>query len=131
MHVQNLMNSLWDIRIFLGLVPKESHCISVFFYYSVWNTISIVEGTVCTTVLVGLHYFGPRTTINFSHRIPLTSEGNVRFPSCFVSLLYFSVDRTRWFRSRYFTGKLMLYSFSKEFNYTSWNLCVTWSCVLN
>ena len=20
------MNSLWDIRIFLGLVPKESHC---------------------------------------------------------------------------------------------------------
>ena len=27
MHVQNLMNSLWDIRIFLGLVPKESHCI--------------------------------------------------------------------------------------------------------
>ena len=28
MHVQNLMNSLWDIRIFLGLVPKESHCIS-------------------------------------------------------------------------------------------------------
>ena len=21
------MNSLWDIRIFLGLVPKESHCI--------------------------------------------------------------------------------------------------------
>ena len=26
MHVQNLMNSLWDIRIFLGLVPKESHC---------------------------------------------------------------------------------------------------------
>ena len=22
------MNSLWDIRIFLGLVPKESHCIS-------------------------------------------------------------------------------------------------------
>ena len=27
MHVQNLMNSLWDIRIFLGLVPKESPCI--------------------------------------------------------------------------------------------------------
>ena len=27
MHVQNLTNSLWDIRIFLGLVPKESHCI--------------------------------------------------------------------------------------------------------
>ena len=26
MHVQNLMNSLWDIRIFLGLVPKESPC---------------------------------------------------------------------------------------------------------
>ena len=26
MHVQNLMNSLWDIRIFLGLVPKESTC---------------------------------------------------------------------------------------------------------
>jgi hypothetical protein len=24
MHVQNLMNSLWDIRIFLGPVPKES-----------------------------------------------------------------------------------------------------------
>ena len=22
------MNSLWDIRIFLGLVPKESHCIT-------------------------------------------------------------------------------------------------------
>ena len=22
------MNSLWDIRIFLGLVPKESHCIN-------------------------------------------------------------------------------------------------------
>ena len=21
------MNNLWDIRIFLGLVPKESHCI--------------------------------------------------------------------------------------------------------
>jgi len=29
MHVQNLMNSLWDIRILLGLVPKESHCISL------------------------------------------------------------------------------------------------------
>ena len=27
MHVQNLMNSLWDIRIFLGLVPKESPCV--------------------------------------------------------------------------------------------------------
>ena len=27
MHVQNLMNSLWDIRIFLCLVPKESPCI--------------------------------------------------------------------------------------------------------
>ena len=26
MHVQNLINSLWDIRIFLGLVPKESPC---------------------------------------------------------------------------------------------------------
>ena len=23
------MNSLWDIRIFLGLVPKESPCISL------------------------------------------------------------------------------------------------------
>jgi len=29
MHVQNLMNSLWDIRTFLGLVPKESHCINL------------------------------------------------------------------------------------------------------
>ena len=28
MHVQNLMNSLWDIRIFLCLVPKESPCTS-------------------------------------------------------------------------------------------------------
>ena len=28
MHVQNLMNSLWDIRIFLDLVPKESPCTS-------------------------------------------------------------------------------------------------------
>ena len=27
MNVQNLMNSLWDIRIFLGPVPKESPCI--------------------------------------------------------------------------------------------------------
>ena len=27
MRVQNVMNSLWDIRIFLGLVPKESPCI--------------------------------------------------------------------------------------------------------
>ena len=27
MHVQNLMNDLWDIRIFLGLVLKESSCI--------------------------------------------------------------------------------------------------------
>jgi len=27
MHVQNLMNSLSDICIFLGLVPKESPCI--------------------------------------------------------------------------------------------------------
>ena len=26
-HVQNLMNSLWDIHIFLCLVPKESPCI--------------------------------------------------------------------------------------------------------
>jgi hypothetical protein len=25
MHVQNLMNSLWDIRIFLGPVPEESY----------------------------------------------------------------------------------------------------------
>ena len=29
MHVQNLMNSLWDTRIFLGLVPKESPCINI------------------------------------------------------------------------------------------------------
>ena len=29
MHVQNLMNSLWDIRFFLGLVPKVSPCIKV------------------------------------------------------------------------------------------------------
>ena len=27
MHVQNLMNSLWDIRVFLSVVPKESPCI--------------------------------------------------------------------------------------------------------
>ena len=27
MHVQNLVNTVWDIRIFLGLVPKESPCI--------------------------------------------------------------------------------------------------------
>jgi hypothetical protein len=33
MPVQNLINSLWDIRIFLGLVPKESPCI--FIYYTV------------------------------------------------------------------------------------------------
>ena len=26
MHVQNVMNSLWDIHIFLGLVSKESPC---------------------------------------------------------------------------------------------------------
>ena len=31
------MNSIWDIRIFLGLVPKESHCINlrIFLYSSV------------------------------------------------------------------------------------------------
>ena len=29
MHVKNVMNSLWDIRIFLGLVPKESPCRSL------------------------------------------------------------------------------------------------------
>jgi hypothetical protein len=27
------MNSLWDIRIFLGLVPKESPCIMIIIYY--------------------------------------------------------------------------------------------------
>ena len=32
MHVQNLMNSLRDIRIFLGLVPKESPCIPAPFF---------------------------------------------------------------------------------------------------
>ena len=31
MHVQNLLNSLWDIRIFLGLVPKESPCIIILY----------------------------------------------------------------------------------------------------
>ena len=31
------MNSLWDIRIFLGLVPKESHC-----------TSSVITVVVCT-----------------------------------------------------------------------------------
>jgi hypothetical protein len=29
------MNSLWDIRIFLGLVPKESPCTSK--YSGKWN----------------------------------------------------------------------------------------------
>ena len=33
MHPQNLMNSLWDIRIFLGLVPKESHCTRLYTTY--------------------------------------------------------------------------------------------------
>ena len=27
------MNSLWDIRIFLGLVPKESHCVTVCLFW--------------------------------------------------------------------------------------------------
>ena len=31
------MNSLWDIRIFLGLVPKESPCISV--VYKMFSTV--------------------------------------------------------------------------------------------
>jgi hypothetical protein len=46
-----------------------------------------------------------------------------------VSFLY-SSERTRWFRSKYFRRKLMLCSLPEEFNYMSWNSCVTWSCVL-
>ena len=37
MHVQNIMNSLWDIRISLGLVPKESPCISLV-YHERWRS---------------------------------------------------------------------------------------------
>ena len=40
MHVQNLMNSLWDIRIFLGLEPKESPCIMKFHYCKSLNSFS-------------------------------------------------------------------------------------------
>ena len=32
------MNSVWDIRIFLGLVPKESHCTTL---YMIWNNLNI------------------------------------------------------------------------------------------
>ena len=48
MHVQNLMNSLWDIRIFLGLVPKESLCIlqddtrSLQYQVGIWVVVFLV-----------------------------------------------------------------------------------------
>ena len=52
MYVKNLMNSLWDIRIFLGLVPKESHCIlsrsdwfSFVFLFVVYLHINAVNGS--------------------------------------------------------------------------------------
>ena len=41
MHVQNLMNSFWDIRIFFGLIPKESPCIYIYIYYI--NTCLIIN----------------------------------------------------------------------------------------
>jgi hypothetical protein len=39
MHVQNLMNSLCDIRIFLGLVPEESLCIYIYIYIYIYTLI--------------------------------------------------------------------------------------------
>jgi hypothetical protein len=41
MHVQNLMNSLRDISIFLGLVPKESPCIFSNDHNSRTNSLSL------------------------------------------------------------------------------------------
>ena len=49
MHVQNLMNSLWDIRIFLGLVPKESHCTST--AQCGWHYIGVLSQTASLTQL--------------------------------------------------------------------------------
>ena len=43
MHVQNLMNSLRDIRILLGLVPKESPCSSRAVVAAVVLVVAIVE----------------------------------------------------------------------------------------
>ena len=49
MHVQNLKNSLWDIRIFLGLIPKESHRITR--WYTV-HTISSYLRVIIAEILL-------------------------------------------------------------------------------
>ena len=51
MHVQNLMNSLWDIRIFLGLVPKESPCITTAYCDNTAAANTIANTTAAASVL--------------------------------------------------------------------------------
>ena len=64
MHVQNIMNSLWDIRIFLGLVPKESPCTS---------TVPVCLYGRLYGELLAFTFFITTVTLN-SHRVSFEVE---------------------------------------------------------
>ena len=69
MHIQNLMNSLWDIRIFLGLVPRESPCIYIWgwiikelrtalFWVMTQRVVVIYQRRFGLTLFTGAHWIG-------------------------------------------------------------------------
>ena len=58
------MNRLWDIRIFLGLVPKESHCTTQW----IWNSFDafVMESCYYTKEIAVTHFMSDR--VNGSSR---------------------------------------------------------------
>ena len=96
------MNSLWDIRIFLGLVPKESPCIRL---YGVYRFNSAVLGSTKERVL-----YCDETQVN-------------TFPVCPVLYVYNSrrvKANERWWSTSFFI--ITLYWWGS----TTWHRC----CVL-
>ena len=136
MHVQNLMNSLWDIRIFLGLVPKESPCTLpksnggwLSAVCCLWNAsskfpaiISQQTGTPLGLVsLLGISWwiftaFSSLTARDFVGRNPSESLGNAPLKAYYTSQLCTrSGTISRWFFALWFPPPKLLVTFFNGF----------------
>ena len=90
MHVQNLMNSLWDIHIFLGLVPKESHCITTWKKNTSSDYITSKNSVKMIGAQNGLHH-SVCTILCILQRICCPSENLIFLPHA-VSGLHYSLQ---------------------------------------
>jgi hypothetical protein len=77
------MNSLRDIRIFLGLVPKESSCISFSFRFAPLRSVVNNTPTTSCTAVLKTFFFAETYVYNFSfffcHVADLAKQATLRF----------------------------------------------------